>query len=811
MRGHTLCSLLLAVALLKAATFGQITGAESTLSGQVELARLVDLSAKRLSLNLDYDAAALKATVTVRLDGGLSDQELWDLTNRLLAARGFTTVQGADAKTFSVIKLADAPAAAAPAGLDATTSTLSAGFQSVLVRAKHRSSRELADQLSKLSGKSAGSISPVGESGLLLISDLRPRIDQILTLLDLLDTPDAAAATEELTASNLAAPQLMSLMLQMAAKREAVSGQRIPGELIAAADGTSILIVAPAGAITTWKEMARTLDRREPVETATYTPRHFAPKDVARLIEQTVRDGGPGGSGAGGGAGGGGSSIIGSSRGASSGAGGGSGAAAGVGGLGIADDRWRLVVDDLTGSLLITATARQHEAIRELMQRLDDVPAAARRPMRTFTVKNRPVDEIVAIIDQLVQSGALHASGSDATGADTRGGTSMGAAPDPRSGTTSPLRTSTTSSAAPAASSSSTDVLSLPPPPTTPGTPSQATVADLRSSASSAAASASRPAFNRGGGPESALTLTIDKGTSTIIAVGEPRILDQIEALIRSLDVRQPQVMLEVLLVTLSDGQTLDLGVELEKLEISGDIRTRLSSLFGLGARGSGGDRDGPSNATGFTGVVLNPGDFSIVLRALETLNNGRSISMPKLLVGNNESATLDSVVQQPFASVNASNTVSTTSFGGTQDAGTVVTIQPQIAEGDHLLLEYSVSLSSFLGPASSPTLPPPRQQNRVQSVATIPDGFTVVVGGIELENKSEAISQIPVLGNIPLIGEAFKSRANNKNRSRFYVFIRANVMRHGGFEDLKYVSGTDAADTGVDDGWPELKPRVIR
>lgn len=320
------------------------------------------------------------------------------------------------------------------------------------------------------------------------------------------------------------------------------------------------------------------------------------------------------------------------------------------------------------------------------------------------------------------------------------------------------------------------------------------------------------------GSDEPPVTLTVDRGTNTLIAVGEPRILEQIEKLLATLDVRQPQVMLEVLVVTLTDGQTLDLGVELEKLSISGDTLIRLSSLFGLGTRGSGGDRDGPANASGLTGVVLNPGDFSVVIRALETLNRGRSVSMPRLLVGNNEQASLDSTVQQPYASVNASNTVSTTSFGGTQDAGTVVTIQPQIAEGDHLLLQYSVSLSAFLGPASSATLPPPRQQNRVQSVATIPDGFTVVVGGIEIENKSNAVSQVPLLGSIPILGEAFKSRNNADSRSKFYVFIRANILRGGsgaggvgGFEDLKYLSEKDIADAMVDDGFPEMKPRVIR
>jgi type II secretory pathway component GspD/PulD (secretin) len=194
---------------------------------------------------------------------------------------------------------------------------------------------------------------------------------------------------------------------------------------------------------------------------------------------------------------------------------------------------------------------------------------------------------------------------------------------------------------------------------------------------------------------------------------------------------------------------------------------------------------------------------------------------MPKLLVGNNQQASINSVVQQPFASVNASNTVSTTSFGGTSDAGTVVTIKPQIAEGDHMNLDYSVSLSSFVGAASDPTLPPPRQENQVQSVATIPDGHTVVVGGIEVESESKSVSQVPLLGSIPVVGEAFKSRAKSSTRSRFFVFIRANILRGrgaggaggmggDGFEALRYISSKDAAAARVDDGFPDVQPRVI-
>jgi general secretion pathway protein D len=318
-------------------------------------------------------------------------------------------------------------------------------------------------------------------------------------------------------------------------------------------------------------------------------------------------------------------------------------------------------------------------------------------------------------------------------------------------------------------------------------------------------------ASNTSKGAESGLLLTADEGTNSIIAVGDARLLTQIESLIAALDVRRPQVMVEALVISLSDADAINLGVEIEKqLNLTDAVMGRLSSLFGLSTRGANGDREA-ADATGFTGLVLNPGDFSVVIHALEQLNHGRSLSTPRILVNSNQSAVFNSVLQQPLLATNASSTVATTSYGGTSDAGTSVTVKPQIAEGDHLVLEYRIELSSFVGSSSTPGLPPPRQTNNVSSNVTLPDGFTVVVGGLELTSETNATSQVPFIGSIPIIGEAFKNRANSVSHSRFFVFIRASVQRHAEFEDLKYLSTIDTRAAGIDDGWPELEPRVIR
>ncbi len=264
-----------------------------------------------------------------------------------------------------------------------------------------------------------------------------------------------------------------------------------------------------------------------------------------------------------------------------------------------------------------------------------------------------------------------------------------------------------------------------------------------------------------------------------------------------------------MLLLSLTDTQTLALGLELDRITKAGDAQIRLSSVFGLTATNAGSSATTPGG-TGGTVTVLSPAEFSIVIKALETLNQGRSLSVPRLLVSNNQKGDFTSNLQQPVQTSTTQNQTTTQGFAGYEQAGTSVSVQPQITEADHLLLQYNVTLSSFVGQGAG-SLPPPRQENKLGSQVSIPDGSTVVLGGIELTTTGEQINQIPLLSSIPLIGEAFKSRTNSDNRTRFYVFIHAEVMRSTTFEDLKYASEVVTSETDVSDGFPVMKPQVMR
>jgi type II secretory pathway component GspD/PulD (secretin) len=84
-------------------------------------------------------------------------------------------------------------------------------------------------------------------------------------------------------------------------------------------------------------------------------------------------------------------------------------------------------------------------------------------------------------------------------------------------------------------------------------------------------------------------------------------------------------------------------------------------------------------------------------------------------------------------------------------------------------------------------------------------------VGGLETLAKGNSVEQVPLLGWIPGLGELFKSRSKSSSRTRFFVFLRADVMRGESFEGLKYASDRAKDETALNDGWPEVEPLVIR
>lgn len=409
-------------------------------------------------------------------------------------------------------------------------------------------------------------------------------------------------------------------------------------------------------------------------------------------------------------------------------------------------EQWRVVGDELTNTLIVTGTESELDAAAAALEQLASMPAEGRRIIKIIDVKNREATKIREIASQLLNARLLGDQGDGLTRA-------------------------------------TIDSEGLP--------------------------DAARPQPIARESARQDLELAVDSEMNTIIATGSLRRIEQLESIIQQLDVRQPQVQLEVVMLSLSESQTRDFGVELAGNIDTGGTLIGLGSLFGLSSI-SPSSGSAQASGTGGTAVILSPGDFSAVIRAIQTVNDGRSVSMPSIVVNNNETATLNSTTTQPYLTTTITDSNIVTSRGGSASAGTTINVSPQIAAGDHIVLDYSFTLSSFVGEASAGGVEPPTQQTSLNSIATIPDGYTIALGGIESTSEGDSDTKTPLLGDIPILGALFKSQSDSSSRSRFYVFIRATVMRSPSFEHLKYISEDLAKEVGVDDGWPEVQPRII-
>lgn len=429
---------------------------------------------------------------------------------------------------------------------------------------------------------------------------------------------------------------------------------------------------------------------------------------------------------------------------------------------------YQSAIDKDSNTLIVTATAGIHERVATLKKDFDQVVAAENNPIRFYQLKNAVAADVLETM--------LSISGEAAT---RRSETS--AHPIPQT--------------------------NIPANQTTDGSSKNRRDAAVSGSGNEATNIADAP--NLSVVLESGVRLMSDTGTNSIIVVGPPDVQRVYEQLMAKLDKRRPQVLLEVTVVTLDTSGGYSFGVDVSRnSEVDGDPLLTFGS-FGLSEVDPDTGRLTLSPGLGFNGALLSADVADIIVRALKTNGRARVLSAPKILVSDHATGTLTSVAESPFTSVNASDTVATTSFAGFASAGTTITMTPHIAEGDHLQLEYSIDLSSFTGEGSA-TVPPPRQTNAITSNVTIPDGSTIIVGGLNRVDESDSRSTVPLVGDIPLLGKLIGQTSHSKAQSTLFVFIRPIILRDDQFLDLKHYSKHHRSLAGLPDDLPSSKPLLM-
>ena len=304
--------------------------------------------------------------------------------------------------------------------------------------------------------------------------------------------------------------------------------------------------------------------------------------------------------------------------------------------------------------------------------------------------------------------------------------------------------------------------------------------------------------------------VTVDENTNSLIVVADEATQKIYEELIKSIDNRRPQVIIEAKIVTIDTSDNFSLGVEVSGGDTVGANQLFGFSSFGLSAVDAATGALSLTPGLGFNGTLIDPEIADVVVQALSTHARAKVVSTPRILVNENAEGLITSTISEPFANVNLSDSGTFTGLGGTQDAGTSISVVPNISEGDHLRLDFSLEVSSFTGGGDG-TLPPPRQVSSIQSVVTIPDGHTVIVGGLTTQSASDSISGIPLLERIPIIRELSSSRSNADINTALFVFIRPIILRDDKFKDLKYISKQSVSSAGIKPDVPQSYPVLMR
>lgn len=298
-----------------------------------------------------------------------------------------------------------------------------------------------------------------------------------------------------------------------------------------------------------------------------------------------------------------------------------------------------------------------------------------------------------------------------------------------------------------------------------------------------------------------------DVSNNQIIVKAPKKQQDDFAKLIRTLDLRRPQVYLEAKIVSVSKSKDFQLAVESQLSAGQAQFQTN----FGLTSAGDTftDPRSVIPSLSGFTAAVIKSDYLPFVINALQTDTDARILSSPQLLVNDNEEASIVSLEEQPTTTTSQGGDSTVTGFDGFQEAGTRLNVTPSIADAGFLRLEYEVELSNFVGTGSN-GVPAPRQTRTVNGLVTIPSDATIVVGGITVNNLRKTVAKIPLLGDIPLLGVLFQDRGEISDESLLYIFITPRIMTDPNFRDIKLFTEGPQGSSGIDPRLPPMEPEAI-
>ncbi len=276
---------------------------------------------------------------------------------------------------------------------------------------------------------------------------------------------------------------------------------------------------------------------------------------------------------------------------------------------------------------------------------------------------------------------------------------------------------------------------------------------------------------------------------NAVVVRGTPAAIAAIEPLITDLDVRRPQVLIEAAIAEITGDDAEQLGVQ---LGTSGAVLDQVKG----GATSF--DTAGPSLGTILTalgvpaGKVLGTGlsanvtigdDFSILVQALGSSTRANLLSTPQITVLDNVAGEFVSGQNVPFITgsiLTDSSTVNPYTTVERKDVGITLRVLPRVNAGDTIRLQVNQEASSIAAAQTAAASDLITNRRAITTTVLADNGQTIVLGGLTADDYTDTRQQVPILGDIPIVGELFKSRREQHQKRTLFIFLKPTILRDG-------------------------------
>ena len=312
------------------------------------------------------------------------------------------------------------------------------------------------------------------------------------------------------------------------------------------------------------------------------------------------------------------------------------------------------------------------------------------------------------------------------------------------------------------------------------------------------------------GGASSEITIAEYSGTNMLVINADPEIQQRLAEVIEQIDIPRDQVLVEAIVVEVSENASKELG--LQYILAGGDSsnipftvanysNTAPNILAATGAIVVEDDGDNTTNSAsqilqtaavdsflglnGFTagaaGRFSDGGIFGVILNALASDTDSNILSTPSVMALDNETASFLAGQEIPITTGEVLGAANANPFRTVErkNVGIQLEIKPQITDGNEIRLEIRQEVSSISGPVSAILSELVTNKREIQTTVRASDGDVIVLGGLIEQTERITVDKVPLLGDIPILGRAFRSEGTTRENRNLMIFLRPTIVRN--------------------------------